>query len=192
MSTEPDLMRAARTVFDGLNARIDAAVDEGDPIPVFDGIADLHDAWQAARQQAVPSGFLMVPVACTSEMEDAYDRACLRDGLSAVYLHLPAYEAMLAAAPQASPALGTELDQPQYTAGDMADQAAKAFRDGQAAPPAPDVSGLVEAIQKAAESVSAPEGCTPSRQEYFKWGARSVLQAVNAALAAHQNREGKR
>jgi hypothetical protein len=41
----PALYEAARTVLAGLNARIDAARDEGGhSVPVFDGIAELHAA----------------------------------------------------------------------------------------------------------------------------------------------------
>jgi hypothetical protein len=41
-----ELRRAAQTVLDGLNARIEQAPDGA--VPVFDGIADLHDALQAS------------------------------------------------------------------------------------------------------------------------------------------------
>lgn len=37
----PQLLAAAQTVLAGLNTRIEAA---GSVVPVFDGIADLHDA----------------------------------------------------------------------------------------------------------------------------------------------------
>lgn len=86
------------TVYQGMTDKAKARTSTDNVSDVLDS---LHRLTKAARQQAVPSGFVNVPAACTSEMEDAYDRACLRDGLSAVYLHLPAYEAMLAAAPQA-------------------------------------------------------------------------------------------
>lgn len=39
-----ELMAAARRVLDGLNARIDAASAANEPVPVFDGIADLRAA----------------------------------------------------------------------------------------------------------------------------------------------------
>ena len=39
-----DLLAAAQLVLAGLNARIDDAVANGKPVPVFDGIADLHSA----------------------------------------------------------------------------------------------------------------------------------------------------
>lgn len=42
------LLTAAKKVMDGLNARIDAASAEGRPVPLFHGIADLHDAINAA------------------------------------------------------------------------------------------------------------------------------------------------
>jgi len=43
------LKKAAQRVLDGLNARIDAALMLGGPVPVFEGIADLHDALQGAQ-----------------------------------------------------------------------------------------------------------------------------------------------
>lgn len=43
------LAKAAQRVLDGLNARIDAALMLGGPVPVFGGIADLHDALQGAQ-----------------------------------------------------------------------------------------------------------------------------------------------
>lgn len=42
ISAAPDLLAAAQTVLAGLNARIDAAPSTAKP--VFNGIADLHDA----------------------------------------------------------------------------------------------------------------------------------------------------
>lgn len=39
-----ELLTAGQKVLDGLNARIDMASAEGVPVPVFDGIADLHTA----------------------------------------------------------------------------------------------------------------------------------------------------
>jgi hypothetical protein len=39
-----DLYEAGRKVLDGLNERIEAASEAGRPIPVFDGIAELHAA----------------------------------------------------------------------------------------------------------------------------------------------------
>jgi len=42
MAAAPELLAAAKTVLDGLNARIDAA--DGHHAPVFDGIAELHNA----------------------------------------------------------------------------------------------------------------------------------------------------
>ena len=45
-----ELRAASQTVFDGLDARIDAAVDAKHPVPVFNGIADLHDALHRGQQ----------------------------------------------------------------------------------------------------------------------------------------------
>lgn len=45
----PDLLAAAETVLAGLNARIGIASKKGLPVPVFDGIADLHDAINKAK-----------------------------------------------------------------------------------------------------------------------------------------------
>lgn len=39
-----ELLAAAKQVYDSLNARIDRASFSGKPIPVFDGIAELHAA----------------------------------------------------------------------------------------------------------------------------------------------------
>lgn len=50
------LVNAARRVLDGLIARLDAAVEAGDPLPVFDGIAELHDALAAPEQPAKEQG----------------------------------------------------------------------------------------------------------------------------------------
>lgn len=44
ISALPDLLDAAQLVLAGLNDRIDAAVANGKPTPVFAGIARLHDA----------------------------------------------------------------------------------------------------------------------------------------------------
>ena len=44
---ESELERAARRVYEGLCARIDAASAAGEPVPVFDGIAELHAALHA-------------------------------------------------------------------------------------------------------------------------------------------------
>lgn len=46
----PDLLAAAMKVLSGLNARIDAAVENRTATPVFDGIADMHDAINKATQ----------------------------------------------------------------------------------------------------------------------------------------------
>lgn len=47
---QEELLRAARKVLDGLNTRIDEASTDGLPIPVFEGIAELHDAIAKATQ----------------------------------------------------------------------------------------------------------------------------------------------
>lgn len=39
-----EIEAAARRVYDGLNDRLDAAREANEPMPVFDGIAELHDA----------------------------------------------------------------------------------------------------------------------------------------------------
>lgn len=45
IAASPALYEAGRKVLDGLNARIKAAGDAGgQSVPVFDGIAELHDA----------------------------------------------------------------------------------------------------------------------------------------------------
>lgn len=49
----PDLLKAAQKVLDGLNARIDFAKDAEQPLPVFDGIADLHSAINKATRKVV-------------------------------------------------------------------------------------------------------------------------------------------
>jgi len=41
------LVRAAKTVMSGLNDRLDDAAEACDLMPVFDGIAGLHDALAA-------------------------------------------------------------------------------------------------------------------------------------------------
>ena len=51
-----------------------------------------------AQASAWPEGWKLVPVCATSGMEDAYDEKCTADGIEHE-LYLPAYEAMLAAAP---------------------------------------------------------------------------------------------
>lgn len=49
LSLNAELLEAATTVFDGLNERIDMAVASGSPLPVYEGIAALHDAIAKAR-----------------------------------------------------------------------------------------------------------------------------------------------
>jgi hypothetical protein len=49
MAAAPDLLAAAEAVLAGLNARLDAASMVGGPMPVFDGIADLHTAIAKAK-----------------------------------------------------------------------------------------------------------------------------------------------
>lgn len=50
MAAAPALLAAAETVLAGLNARIDNA--DPSAVPIFAGIADLHDAIAAARGAA--------------------------------------------------------------------------------------------------------------------------------------------
>jgi hypothetical protein len=52
IAAAPDLLNAAEKVLAGLNARIDASAGPCGKTPVFDGIADLHDAIAKARGQA--------------------------------------------------------------------------------------------------------------------------------------------
>lgn len=50
IAAAPELLAAAKKMLDGLNARIDAASAEGGrSVPVFYGIADLHDAINRAE-----------------------------------------------------------------------------------------------------------------------------------------------
>ncbi|MEO1830003.1 MAG: hypothetical protein ABGX82_14425 [Pseudomonas sp.] len=51
------------------------------------------------KRVCVPEGWMVVPSQCTSQMEDAYDQQCADDNAYGCSMHLPAYEAMLAAAP---------------------------------------------------------------------------------------------
>jgi hypothetical protein len=55
MEANAELLAAARKVLSGLNARIDAAVESRNPCPVFDGIAELHDAINKATQPLNPA-----------------------------------------------------------------------------------------------------------------------------------------
>jgi hypothetical protein len=52
IAAAPDLLEAARKVLPHLNARIDAASAAGQPVPLFDGIADLHAAISKATGSA--------------------------------------------------------------------------------------------------------------------------------------------
>lgn len=52
IATAPDLLRAAKKVLRELDLRIDAAKAMGDPLPVFDGIADLHNAIARTRERS--------------------------------------------------------------------------------------------------------------------------------------------
>lgn len=54
---------------------------------------------ERALAAGVPEGWKLVPIAITSQMEDAYDDKFQRDGACDMGLYIPAYEAMLAAAP---------------------------------------------------------------------------------------------
>lgn len=53
IAAAPDLLTAAQTVLAGLNARIDAAPDTAKP--VFNGIAELHDAINKAISAPIPA-----------------------------------------------------------------------------------------------------------------------------------------
>lgn len=44
-----ELLEAAEAVLAGLHARIDAAAQAGEPVPVFSGIVALHDAINSTR-----------------------------------------------------------------------------------------------------------------------------------------------
>lgn len=44
MAASPELLEAAKLIYAGLNERIKAASAAGEKVPVFDGIAHLHDA----------------------------------------------------------------------------------------------------------------------------------------------------
>lgn len=44
IAAAPELLVAAQTVLEGLNARIDQASQAGKPVPLFDGIAGLYAA----------------------------------------------------------------------------------------------------------------------------------------------------
>ena len=52
LSLNAELLEAATTVLDGLNGRIDMAVASGSHLPVYEGIAALHDAIAKARSQS--------------------------------------------------------------------------------------------------------------------------------------------
>lgn len=52
MAQRAELLAAAKRVLAHLNLRIDAASADGDPAPVFDGIADLHSAIAKAEGQS--------------------------------------------------------------------------------------------------------------------------------------------
>lgn len=58
-TAQNQLLDAARKVLAGLNARIDAA--HGNAVPLFDGIADLHDAIGAVERQAKDLPLLALP-----------------------------------------------------------------------------------------------------------------------------------
>lgn len=55
IETQKMLLKAAREVYKGLNARIKAAPDTA--VPVFRGLADLHDALGEARKDLSPKRF---------------------------------------------------------------------------------------------------------------------------------------
>lgn len=56
IAAAPDLLKAAKEVLAGLNARIDAALaDGGHAVPVFHGIAELHAAIAKAENTPAPT-----------------------------------------------------------------------------------------------------------------------------------------
>ena len=63
-------------------------------------VAELEAENAGLRKRVcVPDGWMVVPSQCTSQMEDAYDQQCADDNAYGCSMHLPAYEAMLTAAP---------------------------------------------------------------------------------------------
>lgn len=134
MSNEMDLMRAAKTVLDGLNARIDAAVEGGGPIPVFDGIADLHDAVGQAAPQA------------EQVAEQSVIAGALFDFIG--FLTTRDSNTTLGATSPAAPAVDllSEWAETRSLALDDADVSDWQSRIS-TAPPTPDVSGLVKALE---------------------------------------------
>jgi len=56
IAAAPELLKAAQIVLAGLNARIDQASNARMPVPVFNGIADLHDAINKATGEHNDAG----------------------------------------------------------------------------------------------------------------------------------------
>lgn len=56
-------------------------------------------------------------------------------------------------------------------------------------PAAPDVSGLVEALNEAMRNVQAPSHFSQSMREYWKAGAREAIRSMNAALSAYREQQ---
>ena len=233
-----ELIYDGYAVYQGMT---DQAKKRTSPDNVADVLDSMYKLNKAARQQAVPSGYAMVPVTASREIEDAIGRArnlkaseIWEDALAAA----PQAEHVLSAAPapaerveqeidqaiaiplgliaaacsaidkkrdapkllaelrrytvgdlsgytapQPTPSLGTELDQPQYTAHDMADQAAQGFRDGRDS-----VAGLVEALEQIAAFEPKDERPLAGNQDWNRAGEYAAGIA-RAALQAHQNRE---
>lgn len=57
----------------------------------------LESAW------VPPAGYVLIPTKCTSQLEDAYDERCRKDGQYEPGLYLPAYDAMVAEAIRTAP-----------------------------------------------------------------------------------------
>lgn len=166
------------------------------------------DALQAARQQAVvvPSGWVMVPVECTAAMELAYDDKCEEDKEYEAGLYRPAYEAMLAAAPQADHAsvectCGDIYPANSYGAGFIAGsgmcEECDAALPAKDVSPAPDVSGLVEALEEIVNPVKfmrlrlkQDERLDGFYANVLSADPRYLKQIAARALQSHQNREG--
>lgn len=64
----------------------------------FEELLKLSEG-KAPPAAGVPEGWKLVPAAITSQMEDAYDQKCQADKAYNPGLYLPAYDALLAAAP---------------------------------------------------------------------------------------------
>lgn len=52
--------------------------------------------------------------------------------------------------------------------------------------PAPDVTGLVEALSESLKGIEIPSVLTPPRTEFFKAGVHAAVNRLNTVLAAHR------